>query len=152
LLLKSLKSAAERLVPPAVFLLLAMPLCAQTQRPIELVIAIDLTKSVAARTPEGRTSFQKSVEGVGHALGQIATGTHVTIIAITDNSFTQPYGLLSASVASDEGYFGEKLSTARRQLVAAWKKKSQSLSPTFPKTDLIGAFLLAADIFERVGA
>jgi len=71
---------------------------------------------------------------------------------VTDDSFGQPYFLLRATVASDAGYFGEKLALARQRLEIAWKAKSRDLTPSFAGTDLFGAFLVAGQIFQEAGA
>ena len=79
-------------------------------------------------------------------------GAHLTIVGITENSFAQPYLLLSASVALDAGYFGEKLASARRHLETSWKNRSHDLAPSSFGTDLLGAFLVAGQIFQKAGA
>ena len=73
----------------------------------------------------------------------------MTVIGITDHSFTQPYILLSAHVPDDAGYFGERLKTAHAQLLAAWKRRAAQLDPHFPNTDIFGALQLASQIFAR---
>ena len=78
---------------------------AQTE-PLNLVIAVDLTKSVDVKGPDGKTEFQKNLDAVGGILAQVPAGTQITIIGITDASFSKPYILLSAKVAGDPGYFG----------------------------------------------
>ena len=73
----------------------------------------------------------------------------MTVIGITDHSFAQPYILLSATVPDDPGYFGERLSTARTALVRAWKLRSVKLQPNFSSTDILGALILASQIFDQ---
>jgi hypothetical protein len=46
-------------------------------------------------------------------------------------------------------YFGERLKTARLQLVRAWKSRSKELKPDSRRTDIIGALLLASQIFNQ---
>jgi hypothetical protein len=104
---------------------------AATKPTLDLVVALDLSKSVDVKGPDGKTEFQKDVEGVAGVLAQIPAGSHVTVIGITDHSFTQPYMLLSASVPNDPGYFGERLGAARRELIRAWKQRSARLQPRF---------------------
>jgi hypothetical protein len=64
-----------------------------------------------------------------------------------DNSFGQP-DMLSARVDSDAGYFGEKLEDAQKRLVGAWNKKSRTLTAHYARTDILGVFFLAEQIFR----
>lgn len=132
--------------------LLLTPRPAQAQQQTELVVLIDLSKSVAAPGQDGRSEFQKDVAAVSGVLGQAPLGTHLTVVGVTDNSFAQPYILLSATITSDPGYFGEHLTAAHRQVQIAWGNRSRNLSPSYPGTDLIGAFMVAGQIFEKAGA
>jgi hypothetical protein len=94
---------------------------------LSLVVAIDLTRSVAVSGPDGKSEFQKNVDGVTRVLSQVPAGTRITVIGITDHSFIQPYILLSAHVQGDAGYFGERLATSRAQLVGVWKLRAAKL-------------------------
>jgi hypothetical protein len=85
-------------------------------------------------------------------LAQVGPGTHVTVVGIRDNSFGQPDILLSARVDSDTGYFGEKLEDAQKLLVAAWSKKSRTLTAHYAHTDILGVFFLAEQLFRDVPA
>lgn len=116
---------------------------------LDLVIAIDLTKSVDVVGPDGKTEFQKNIDGVAGILGMVPAGAQVTIIAVTGHSFAQPYILLSASVSPDGGYFGERISAARSELVRKWKARTASLSPDAKSTDIVGVLLLAGQILSH---
>ena len=70
-------------------------------------------------------------------------------VGITEHSFTEPDILLSATVPADLGYFGERLSAARSEIVKAWKVRSTKLQPSYRSTDIIGALVLAGQIFDR---
>jgi hypothetical protein len=122
---------------------------AQAHDPLNMVVAIDLTRSVAGTGPDGKTDFQKNVEGVSRVLAQVPAGSHVTVIGITDHSFAQPYILLSAQVPEDVGYFGERLTAAHSQLLRAWKARSSQLDPHFLQTDILGALQLAGEVFAQ---
>ncbi len=117
--------------------------------PLNLVIAIDLSRSVDVAGPDQQTEFQKNIAGITKVLATVPAGSHVTIIGITDQSFQLPYTIMAAQLSPDEGYFKEKIAAARQQLVSAWKAKSAKLQPSFPGTDIIGALLVAAEIFNR---
>ena len=146
---QAVRNAMNKMLVLAVALMLASHAHAASPQHLNLVVAIDLSKSVAAKGPDGTTEFQKNVDGVTRLLAQVSADTRVTIVGITDRSFAQPYILLSATVPSDPGYFGERLSVARTQLVQSWKRRSVSLQPVFPATDVLGALLLASQIFQQ---
>jgi hypothetical protein len=144
------RSAKNKLLVLVAGLILIPHAHAATQQShLNLVIALDLTKSVDVKGPDGTTEFQKNVDGVTHILAQVSSGTHVTIIGITDHSFAQPYLLLSATVPDDPGYFDERLTAARAELIRVWKLRSAKLQPSFQSTDILGALMLASQIFNQ---
>ncbi len=114
-----------------------------------LVIAVDLTKSVDVRGPDGKTEFRKNIDAVTKQLAQAQADSRITVIGITDHSFTEADILLSATIPANPGYFGERLSAARRELVRAWNRRSAELRPRFRETDIIGSLLLAGQIFKQ---
>lgn len=73
----------------------------------------------------------------------------MTVLGITDNSFAQPYILLSADIGDDAGYFGEKLANARKQLVGSWQRRIEHLQSGFQHTDIVGALLVADQLFHE---
>jgi hypothetical protein len=149
LLLGATRSAMTKLLLVLVAVIAAAVPGARAQSHLIMVVAIDLTRSVATTGPDGRTDFQKNVEGVSKVLAQVPAGTRLSIIAITDQSFSEPYILIRARVPDDPGYFGEKLSAARNQIVRAWAQKSTNLRPDFRQTDIFGALELASQIFSQ---
>ncbi len=79
---------------------------ANAAEPLNLVVAVDLTASVAGATGfDRKTELQRDVASVGQLLVSIPAGSRVTVIGITDRSFAQPYVLLSARLDGNEGYF-----------------------------------------------
>lgn len=122
---------------------------AQASVHLNLVVAIDLTQSVAATGPDSKSDFQKNIDGVTRLLAQVPAGAHVSVVGITDASFTQPYILLRARVPDDPGYFGERLNAARGELASVWKARSVRLNPQYPRTDILGALLLAGQLFDQ---
>jgi hypothetical protein len=85
--------------------------------------------------------------GVAQVLSRVPAGARVTVIGITDHSFTLPYILLRARVPDDAGYFGDRLDSARKQITTAWKMRSGKLAPQFPRADILGALALTQQIF-----
>jgi len=100
----------------------------------------------------GKVNSKKNIEAVTELLARLPANSHVTIIGITDHSLTEPDILLTALVPTDAGYFGERLNAARTQLVRAWRSRSSKLSPKYRQTDILGALVLAGQIFSRYTA
>jgi len=115
----------------------------------DVVVALDLTGSVEIAGPDGKSDFQKDIDAVARLLAQTQTGTRVTVIGITDASFSLPYILMQARVGTDSGYFGERLGAARNELVRVWKVRSAHLTPSFRHSDILGAMELASQIFAE---
>jgi hypothetical protein len=119
------------------------------QQKLHLVIAVDLTASEKTKGHDGKSQFEKNVRSVAEILGSVPAGSAVTIIGITENSFGQPFTLLSGTISNDPGYFGERLASARRQLASAWQKRSMQIEPSAKNTDILGAALLASELFRN---
>ena len=148
MLTHTVRSAMTKVVVVALAILLShAPALAQERT--NLVIAIDLSQSVAVVGPDQKTEFQKNVDGVTNLLAQVPADSRVTVIGITDKSFAQPNILLSAAIPGDAGYFGERLKAAQLQLVRAWKARSAQLKPDFRRTDIIGALAVVSQIFSE---
>jgi hypothetical protein len=113
-----------------------------------LVIALDLTRSVAVGAPGQRQEFEKNVEAAAEVLARVPANAHATIIGITDQSFGEPLTLLDARIPEDEGYFQERITAVRRTLIQAWIARTRGLQPQFMHTDIFGALLLASQIFQ----
>jgi hypothetical protein len=146
-----LAKIAGRAILPCLLAIVLYPTSSRAQVPLHVVVALDLTKSTDQRNSDGTTQFDKNVKAVGQLLERLPAATEVTVFGITSNTFMQPYLILSARLDSDAGYFGEKLSNERRQLLIAWNKQCEGLKPRFRDTDILGAFRLAADFFARQG-
>ena len=149
MLTHTVQSAMRKLLIGLVAMAFVPHAHADPPKPLNLVIALDLTKSTDVKGPDGKTEFQKNVEGVTGVLAQVPAGSHITVIGITDRSFSQPYILMSATVPSDSGYFGDRLVAAHRELIQTWKTRSARLEPACPATDILGAMELAGQIFNQ---
>lgn len=150
MLTHSIRSAMTKLltIVIVVLVLLFPHRRAFAQEHTNLVVAVDLTQSVAVPGPDKKTEFQKNIDAVTKLLGQVPADSQLTVIGITDRSFAQPDILLSAKIPEDAGYFGERLIAARTELVRVWKVRSAQLKPEFRHTDIIGALLVASQIFN----
>jgi hypothetical protein len=143
------KSLGKLLVVGICVLLPTFGVLRAAQRPLNLVIAIDLSASVASKGPDGKTDFAKNVAAVTQLLATVSAGSHVTVIGITGTSFAEPDILLSANLSADPGYFGERLTAAHQQLVRAWLTRATHLAPNAKRTDILGALLVAGQLFEE---
>jgi hypothetical protein len=148
MLTQTARNAATKLLGLSLCLLLCGVGRAAAQERLNLVVAVDLSASVAVRGPDQQTQFDKDIEGVGRLLASVPAGCKVTVIGITASSFAQPYILLSAEISDDPGYFGERLASARQQLVRTWEERSADLKPDARKTDVFGALLVASEVFK----
>ncbi len=147
LLKGALKKAAKHFILPALALFLLWPSALLAQQRLDLVIAVDLSKSVDRAGPDGQTAFAKNISAVTQLLDRLPAGARVTVIGIGEDSFLQPAILLTAEIPHDPGYFNERLAAARTAIVKAWLTRSKELAPTAKHTDIFGALLLAADLF-----
>lgn len=133
-------------------LLLIPVVCHAQASPIEqlnLVVEIDLSSSVAAQGHDGKTEFEKNLSSITNLLSRMPANSRVTVLGITENSFSQPYILLSAKTANDSGYFGEKLAAARREIVRVWRDRAAHLAPTAPGTDILGSLVVAGQLLQQ---
>jgi hypothetical protein len=149
MLTRAMRSAMTKLSIALLCIVPFLSIHSAAQNRHNLVIALDLTQSEAIKVPSGQSEFQQNVDGVSRQLAAVPADTQITIIGITDASFAQPYILLSAQVAADPGYFGERLNSARRALLSIWKQRSRTLQPHYPRTDIIGALLMAGELFGQ---
>jgi hypothetical protein len=122
---------------------------AAAENRMHIVVAVDLSKSVAVADNNQAAEFQKNLSSIGNLLAHLPAGSKSTVIGITDNSFAQPDILLSADVSGDEGYFKERLAAARRKVAGAWTERAARLTPAFPRTDILGGLLVAGDLFKQ---
>jgi hypothetical protein len=149
MLTHTLRSAMTKFMLALLVVALALYGRASAQTHTNIVIAVDLSQSVAVRGPDGKSEFQKNIEAVTKQLAQVPADSRVTVIGITGHSFTQPDILLSATIPSDTGYFSQRLNSARQALVREWKVRNVKLSPSYPQTDIFGALLLASQVFNQ---
>jgi hypothetical protein len=122
---------------------------AAAENRMHIVVAVDLSRSVAIADHNQAAEFQKNLGAIGNLLAHLPAGSKSTVIGITDNSFSQPDILLSAEISGDEGYFKERLASARRQVAGAWAQRAAPLTPEFPRTDILGGLLVAGELFKQ---
>lgn len=150
---RGMLGASRRALPKVSLLLpcilLALSLHASATDRVNLVVALDLTQSVAVQGRDQKTEFEKNLEGVRQVLAHAPAGARITVFGITDSSFAQPLILLSANLGEDPGYFQEKLNAGRTQLLNAWQERAKPLQASSPHTDILGACLVASELFRQ---
>jgi hypothetical protein len=89
------------------------------------------------------------VQSVSSTVAALPAGSKVSVIGITNDSFATPYIILSAELAADEGYFKERLAKGHASLLHAWQSRSAQLAPRYADTDILGALLVASEVFHE---
>jgi hypothetical protein len=115
---------------------------------LNLVIALDLTQSVAVKGADQKPEFAKNADAVTQLLAKAPADARITVLGITARSFSQPSILLSAELSDDPGYFGERLQAARGRLANAFRERAKDLRPDSRQTDVAGALMVASDLFR----
>ena len=122
---------------------------AEARGPLELVVLLDLSQSVAVTGHDSQAEFEKNIVGVTSMLAVLPAGAKVTVIGITDNSFATPYVIFKGALTFDEGYFKERVANGRASLTRAWAERSRHLAPRYAETDILGALLVASEVFRE---
>jgi hypothetical protein len=117
--------------------------------PVDVVLLVDLSQSVAVKGHDSKAEFEKNVQSVSSTVAALPAGSKVSVIGITDDSFATPYIILSAELAGDEGYFKERIAKGHAALVHAWQEHSAQLRPCYTQTDILGALLVASEVFHE---
>jgi hypothetical protein len=143
------RSAMKKLLLLVAFGCIAVPSARAAGERATIIVAVDLSQSVKGEGPDRKSDFQKNVAAVSRFLGTVPASSRVVVVGITDNSFAQPYILLSGRVTDDAGHFGERLAAARAQLIQQWKRRSAELKPQFECTDILGMLFVAEQLFAE---
>jgi len=122
---------------------------AQAGEKLHLIVALDLSKTEDAIGFNGKSEFDQNLQAVSVLLSAIPSAAKFTVIAVTDRTYANPYIILAGHTSADTGYFNNRLAAARRNLISEWKNRTQTLKPSTPHSDILGAFRLAADAFSR---
>lgn len=120
----------------------------RTANQVDVVLLIDLSQSVAVKGHDSKAEFEKNVQSVSKTIAALPPGAKVTVIGITDDSFATPYIIFSAELEGDEGYFKERLAKGHAVLLRAWQGRSAQLAPRYAQTDILGALLIASEVFQ----
>ena len=136
-----------------VLVALSLGIVAHSQEPrtigVNVVVLLDLSESEAVRGHDSKAEFAKNVQSVSRTMIALPAGSRVSVIGITDDSFATPYIIISGELAGDEGYFKERLAKGRAALLHAWQERSAQLAPRYAETDILGALLVASEVFHQ---
>lgn len=116
---------------------------------LNVVVLVDLSGSVGTADHDGKTEFQKNIDGVTRVLASLPASSRVSVFGITNDSFGRPYPLLTAHLPDEEGYFKERLARGRAEVIHAWRERSAQLQPQFTHTDLLGAMFIVSQSFGQ---
>jgi len=116
---------------------------------VDLVVLLDLSQSVAVKGHDSKAEFEKNVQSITSILATLPAGAKITVLGITDDSFATPYIIFSAGLTGDEGYFKERLAKGHEALTRAWVERSTRLAPRCAQTDILGALLIASEVFRE---
>jgi hypothetical protein len=154
MLTHTMRSAMTKLLVAVVTIAIATHEYAAAQNHTTLVIAVDLSQCVDVKGPDGKSEFQKNIEAVTKQLAQVSADSRVTVIGITDNSFTQPDILLSSTIVPDAGYFGGATESCKERTgrsLASEKRRSAARLSTdrYPWCFIIGRSVSRPSSSER---
>lgn len=148
LLTQAVRNGITRILP-LLFLACALfsPRAMAADR-MNVLVLLDLSASEGMPTEAVKTPFERNADAVAKLLASLPAGSRITVLKITEDSVRDPVPLLSARLADDPGYFGERLAGGQADLVRAWRARAKQLAPTARGTDIIGALHLASEMFK----
>lgn len=116
-----------------------------------VVIALDFTQSVAGKGYDGKTDFEKNVDAACQLIARLPAGTQITVLAVTDRSFSEPLILFRRELPRDKGplRFLDRIAIAKTQAASELRRVVVSSPHSMPRTDIFGALTLAADILNQ---
>ncbi len=101
------------------------------------VVLVDLSASTVT------DEFAKNLRAVEGVIRRIGEGGRLTVLGITDASFSSQ-AVLRGTAPSSKGRFGEQLDAWRDATIREWRKTASTLTPTARGTDIFGALARAA--------
>jgi len=118
---------------------------------LRVVIELDRTLSEAAKGYDGESEYEKDVKGICTAIAHAPAGSRITVLGITDQSFSRPDILFDAKIPINKGplLFQNRIAIAKAHLVSQFKSVSKVNKPRFPRTDIFGALVLASDLLRE---
>ncbi len=116
-----------------------------------VVVGVDLTRSIAAVGYDGSTEYEKNLAGLDRMISGLPSGTQLTVLAISDQSFSKPDVLFSGALPRDKGplQFLDQISLAKNRIRRSVRRLRDSKPPRFPQSDILGFLVFAADSLQQ---
>ena len=114
-----------------------------------VLIGLDLTGSSSSRDRAGNEIFAKNLRAVGAAIRKAKPGDQIWVVAITEETFTNPLILSKETIPRKPKTFRERI--RQKSLAVTWPGLEKRLKPLVAgSTDVLGLFLLAEQIFTAL--
>lgn len=107
-------------------------------------IIVDVTKS----TPPAQA--RQYYRFVRNLIDRLEAQDRVTVLAITESSFSRPRILLEGSIPTDDRELKPRVLAARDSLAKQWSAIADSLVPRYEVSDVLGAIEYASLLFKGV--
>jgi hypothetical protein len=117
----------------------------------QVVVGLDYSTSEKAASYTGATEHEKDVESAARLISRLPPGSHMSVVAITAQSFSRPLNILTAEIPSDPGRleFVDLISIAKNRLGVQLKIAARTVKPDFQQTDLLGFLAYAGKVLRE---
>jgi hypothetical protein len=137
---------------PAAIAFLAILAAGSTLRgqPIDLAEALDYSATSKATSYEGVAAHTQNIEAAARIIASLPPGSRIAVSAISDQSFSRPFTLLTGEIPTGPGKLREydQIVAARSRLGAMLRRVGPSIKPDYQTTDILG-YLIAAGLAFR---
>ena len=106
----------------------------------DTVMVLDATGST------GQEELEKNKDAAAEYIKGIQPRSRLSVVAVTDRSYSRPVILLRRSTGEKPGYFGEIIEKERQEILAEFREKSKDLKAVYKNSDVLGAISLASVI------
>ena len=110
-------------------------------------IMFDVSFSTRCTDYAGDVEFKKNLRAVPEIIKNLAPGTRLRIIGITDNSYSNPFLIINDTIPKDRGMLGETIARKKLYLIEKWNKLG--LEPRAKGTDIFGSINLISMLMRR---
>jgi hypothetical protein len=115
------------------------------------VIVPDFTRSATiARSPSGHSEHQNNLDATVNLLSRLPAATRFRVLGITEATYSRPLLILSGQIPSNPGplEFVNRIELARTRATKQFITAAGRILVTAEKSDVIGAFFVASEIFQ----
>jgi len=120
-------------------------------QPPLVILGLDLSKSEVTTNPYGPQEHEKDIATLAQIIRTLPAGSEFRVVGITDQSFSRPLILFSGKVPIERGPLGfiNRIEVARTKLATQMLTIGQSVKPSFPRTDVLGFFMLSSQMCQE---